>query len=329
MSHQLRWGILSTANHARTAYIPAINVSRNGRVVAVASRSHEKATAFAEKHGISTVHGSYEALLKDPEVDLIYNPLPNGLHAEWSIRAVEAGKPVLCEKPLCSNTKEAESMAEAVKRTGVPIAEAYMYRLHPLNLQVRNLIREGRIGDVRNVHAQFFAGGDDPANIRFSQALAGGAMRDLGGYCTSLMRFLLGEEPEEVQAISQEHPNGGIDYRLSGLLRFPQGRTASFDCGFGVPFVCHYAVIGTKGRLVVPGGAMVASKTKEQPIHLWTADGQISEIMTPAANHYQLMAEHFADVVNGETALRYPIDDAVANMRVMDRVLQAAGYPTG
>ena len=327
MNELLRWGILSTANHADSAYVPAIQASRNGCVAAVASRSLEKASNFAQKHHIPKVHGSYEALLTDPEIDLIYNPLPNGMHAEWSIRAAEAGKPVLCEKPLCANGREAEQMAEAVRKTGVPIAEAYMYRLHPLNCQARDLLRDGRIGDVRNVHAQFFAGGDDPDNIRFSQALAGGSMRDLGGYCTSLMRFLLGEEPEEVKAVSQEHPNGGIDYRLSGVLRFPEGRTASFDCGFGVPFTCSYTVIGTEGRLAVPTGAMVASKTKEQPIHLWTADGRFEEIMTPVANHYQLMAEHFADVVKGTATLLYPIEDAVANMRVMDRVLEAAGYP--
>lgn len=326
MKDKLNWGILSTARHADGAYVPAIQDSRNGHVFAVASRDEAKAKAFAEKHGIERIHGSYDALLNDPEVDVIYNPLPNGMHAEWSIKAVEAGKPVLCEKPLCGNASEAEAMQAAVERTGKLIAEAYMYRLHPLNRKAREIVRSGRLGDVRMVRAQFMAGGSDPANIRFQKELAGGAFRDLGGYCTSLMRYLLDSEPEEIVALAQEHPNGGIDFRMSGVLRFPGDRLGSFDCGFTLPFACSYEVHGTKGRLLVPEGAMVASKTKSQDVLVWDESGH-EAIPTDIANHYQLMAEHFVDAVQGKGELEFPIADAVANMKVMDRVLIAAGYP--
>ncbi len=322
----LRWGFLSTAKHGANAYVPAIRRARNGTLFAVASRNQEKAAAFAQEHGFPRVHASYEALIADPEVDVIYNPLPNSLHAEWSIRCVEAGKPVLCEKPLTGNAAEAEAMAAAVERTGVPIAEAYMYRLHPLNRLAREIVQSGRLGDVRNVRAMFFAPGNDPTNIRFQRELAGGAMRDLGGYCTSLMRYLLREEPVEVVAVSQEHPNGGIDFRMSGALLFPEGRTASFDCGFGVPFACSYEVIGTEGRLTVPEGAMVASKTRAQRVEVWDAKGH-EVLEAPIADHYQLMAEAFVDAVTGQAPLEFPIADAVINMRLMDRVLAAAGYP--
>jgi len=325
MKDKLNWGILSTAKHADGAYVPAIQASRNGHVHAVASRQEQKAKAFADKHGIERVHGSYEALLADPEVDVIYNPLPNAMHAEWSIKAVEAGKPVLCEKPLSGNAQEAEAMQAAVERTGKLIAEAYMYRLHPLNRKAREIVRSGRLGDVRIVRAQFTAGANDPTNIRFQKDLAGGAFRDLGGYCTSLMRFLFESEPEEIVALAQEHPNGGVDFRMSGALRFPGDRLATFDCGHDLPFACSYEVHGTKGRLLVPEGAMVASKTKSQEVLVWDADGH-EAIPTEIANHYQLMAEHFVDAVQGKTELEFPISDAVANMKVMDRVMTAAGF---
>lgn len=322
---RIRWGFLSTAAIGASAYVPALRASRNGVLHAVASRDPAKAREFAAAHGFVRAHDSYEALLADPEVDAVYNPLPNALHAEWTMKAADAGKAVLCEKPLAANAAEARRMVEHSRRKRVLLAEAFMYRYHPLTRTAVELVRTGRIGTLRAVRTVFYGVDGKPGDdIRFSQALAGGAVRDLGCYCLGILRLVTGEEPDRVEAVSEPLPSG-VDGRTSGVLHFPSGVVGSFDCGMGLPFACAYEFTGTGGRLVVDEGAMVAWPGAAFTIKLWPKGGAREDITVPPANHYQLMAEAFADALLGGPPLEFGPEDAVRGMELIDRVLKAAG----
>ncbi len=322
----VRWGILSTAAIAENSYVPAIQASRNGQLQAVCSRDKAKAAAFAQKHGIPTSYGSYQELLNDPQVDAVYNPLPISLHAEWTIKALEAGKPVLCEKPFALSAAEARVMAAKAEETGLPLAEAVMYRRHPLTRKVRELLKDGAIGDLKAIETNFHGvNEEDPeTNIRFNKDLGGGAMLDLGIYCVNLARFLTGEEPETIIATGMIHEKSGVDETVGGALRFPSGVVASFSCSMRTHFECTYRLTGTTGRMSVMRGGMVAWPGEKFKILLETGEGS-REVVVEEANHYQLMAEHFADAVSGRTKLDYPPEDAVNNMAVIDEVLHQVG----
>ncbi len=320
--NRIRWGILSTASIAANSYVPAIRASRNGVLCAVCSRAAAKAAAFAEKYGIPTSYGSYEELLGDPEVDAVYNPLPVSLHAEWTIKALEAGKPVLCEKPFSLNATEARKMVAKAKETGLVLAEAVMYRHHPLTRKVRDLLREGAIGELRAIEANFHGVNEEDAetNFRFRPELGGGAMLDLGIYCINLARFMTGEEPDEIRATGTIG-EGGVDEIVGGALRFPSGVIASFSTSLRSAFECSYKLTGTVGRLGVSYGGMVAWPGEEFKIYLENAEG-VREIVVEEANHYQLMAEEFADAVMGRGHVEFPPEDAIQNMEVIDEVLR-------
>ena len=316
---KIRWGILGTAHIAATAYIPAIRASRNGVLFAVASRDAAKAETFARAHGCSRWHASYEALLADPEVDAIYLPLPNGLHATWALKAAAAGKPVLVEKPLAANAAEARAMFAAHAAQGLALQEALMFRLHPLTLRVKALLDAGTIGRLRSVRASFFADIQGNDNIRLQNHLAGGALRDLGCYCVSVLRLMAGDEPDAVRAVADFSGDTEIDLRMAGVLRFPNGVVGDFACGFGVPFSCDYELIGETGRMRVDQGAMVAWPDSAFPIQVWTAQGH-EVIVVPEANHYQLMAEAFADAVLSGAPLPFTAEETLRNLTVMDQL---------
>lgn len=320
---KLRWGVLGTAGIAASAYVPAIRASRNGTLHAVASRSLEKASLFAQTHGFARAHGSYEELLADPEVDAVYIPLPNALHAPWAIKAAAAGKPTLVEKPLAGSTREAEAMAAAFKASTLPLCEALMYRLHPLTLEVERRLRAGDIGPLRAVRSSFFADVPDGANIRYQSDLAGGALRDLGCYCVSVIRLMAGQEPDTVEAVA-DFSASGVDLRLAGILRFPNGIVGDFSCGFGTPFNCSYDLIGEHGRMLVDHGAMVAWPGEAFRIQLWNREGH-QVITIPAANHYQSMVESFGDCVIKGTPPPVPLEESLNNLRALDRLLASAG----
>lgn len=322
-NRRLRWGILGAGRIAGT-YATAIGASENGEVVAVGSRDRAKAAAFARQHGIATAHGSYGDLLADPGVDAVYVALPNGLHAEWSIRAAAAGKHVLCEKPLAANAAEGAAMKEAFAGRGLLLAEALMYRRHPVNRMAVGLLHEGRIGPLVAMNATFYcgAGGDDAA--RLSAALAGGALRDIGSYCVSLLRWAARAEPAAAVARGVENVPGGVDVQMAGVLHFPGGVLGAFGCGYELPFVCRYELIGRDGRIVADGGPLCAWPTGEFTINVWTGDRR-EDIAVPPANHYQLMAEEFAAAVLDGRPPAWPIDDALANLAVLDQLRAAAG----
>lgn len=318
MSDKVRWGILSTANIGRRV-IPAIQASRNGEVAAVCSRSLASAQAFASEQNIPRAYGSYEALLADEGIDAIYLPLPNSMHAEWSVKCAEAGIPTLCEKPFASDAPEAQTIVDAFERHDVLLAEAFMYRFHPQHAKVWEIIGGGGIGDLQIISSSFTFAISDAANIRLSKPLAGGALMDVGCYCVNLMRFMTGEEPERVTAGGRIGAVTGVDETLCGTLGFPSGIIGHFDCGLRAYRQHSYTLKGSTGMITVPT-SFVPDKNVDTVVRHWQGDSY-AEHTIPAIDHYQLMVEDFADALIQGGPPRFPPTDAVRNMEVVDRLL--------
>ncbi len=318
MPDKVRWGILSTANIGRKV-IPAIHESRNGIVAAVASRSLERAREFAAEQNIPIVYGSYEELIESDEVDAIYNPLPNSMHAEWSIKCARAGKATLCEKPFASDAAEAQTIVDAFASQDVLLAEAFMYRFHPQHAKVKSILAEGGIGDLKIINSSFTFYISDEANIRLSKALAGGGLMDVGCYCVNLMRFITGEEPETATAVGNIGPRTGVDEILAANLKFPSGVIGHFDCGLRAHRQQSYRLKGATGSIVV-ASSFTPDKQKDTIVQHWRGD-QLTEHVIPPIDHYQLMVEDFADALLTRRPPRFPPSDAVRNMEVVDKLL--------
>ena len=316
----LRWGVLGVANIAVRAVIPPLQRARNGRVVAIASRTAEKAREAAQRLNIPRAHASYEALLADPDVQAVYIPLPNSMHREWTIRCAEAGKHVLCEKPLSLTAAECQEMIAACRRHGVILMEAFMYRFHPRTERVARLVADGAIGDVRLVRASFTFRLQSPENIRLQPDLGGGALYDVGCYGVNVSRLVLGE-PRAALAFGQTGPSG-VDEVLGAVLQFEGNRLAVIDCGLTLSRRQEYEVVGTEGSLTVPTAFLPG--TTDAEIHIVQGTEQ-SVVTIPGVNQYQLMVEHFADVVTGQAPLNLPPADAVANLRAIEAMLRSAG----
>ena len=321
MTKTIRWGILSTANIGRRV-IPAMHASRNGEVAAVGSRSLASAQAFAAEQNIPRAYGSYEDLLADPDIDAIYIPLPNSMHAEWSIKCAQAGIPTLCEKPFASDAREAQSIVDAFEAHGIPLAEAFMYRFHPQHAKVKEIIAADGIGEMQIISAAFTFPISDAANIRLSKPLAGGAIMDVGCYCINLMRFMTGEEPSHATAAARFGEESGVDEALAGSLMFPSGVIGSFHCGLRAHNERSYAIKGRDGVIRVPA-AYVPDKSAETIVQHWRGD-DYAEHVIPPVDHYQLMVEDFADALLDGRPPRFPASDAVANMAVIDQLLESA-----
>lgn len=316
MADKVRWGIISTANIGRGRVIPAMQRTNNGEVLAVGSRNLEAAQAFATDLNIPTAWGSYEELIADPDVDAIYNPLPNSMHAEWSIKCAEAGKPTLCEKPFASDAPEAQTMVDEFAQRGVLFAEAFMYRFHPQTQKVKALVDSGAIGRVTVVNASFnFAIGDEN-NIRLSEPLAGGGLMDVGCYCVNVMRLMTGEEPQGAKAYARIGERSRVDETLAGVLDFPGGAIGHFDCSVRTSGLHTYEVRGTEGRIRVAEG-FVMDPSRDMVIEHWQGDAY-NRITIPPANSYTLMAEDFADALLNNRPPKYDPQDGVDNMKVVD-----------
>jgi predicted dehydrogenase len=246
----LRWGLLSTARINR-ALIPPLRQARRSRLTTVTSRSPETAEAYAREWGIPRSHGSYEALLADPEIDVVYNPLPNHLHAEWTIRACQAGKHVLCEKPLALSVEEVDAVQAAAAEAGVVVAEAFMYRHHAQTLKVKELVDSGQLGELRLVRGAFSFLLENPENIRLIPEMGGGSIWDVGCYPISYARYLIGAEPLEVCGWQKLGPQG-VDIFFSGQMRFPGEVVTQFDSGFSAPERAFMEIIGKEASLSVP-----------------------------------------------------------------------------
>ncbi len=324
----LRWGILSTASIARNKVIPGIQRADRCAVVAIASRDLPRAREVADAAGIPTAHGSYEELLADPSVDAVYIPLPNHLHAEWTMAAARAGKHVLCEKPLATTSADAERMIEACEAEGVHLMEAFMYRLHPSWVAAHELVNAGRLGRVVAIQSWFSYYNDDPANIRNIRAFGGGALFDIGCYCVNLSRLLFGGEPIRVQASIDRDPSSGVDILSSGLLEFEGGRIAAFSCSTRAEDDQRVHVYGTEGRLTI---GIPFNIPPDRPTQIYLTKGgeppvnpHTETITFNAADPYTVEAERFAAAVLDGVPVPVPPADAVANLRVIERLFAAA-----
>ena len=323
----LRWGILSTANIGTEKVIPGIQGAANSEVVAIGSRDGAAARAVADRLGIERAHGSYEALLADPDVDAVYIPLPNHLHTDWTIAAARAGKHILCEKPLAMTAADAERMAEVCAAEGVQLMEAFMYRLHPSWVAVRELVASGRIGRLTAVQSWFSYFNDDPANIRNIREVGGGALYDVGCYNVNLSRMLFGAEPTHVSATITRDPVSGVDTTTSAILEFETG-VATFTCSTRSETDQRVHVYGTDGRISI---GIPFNIPPDRPTEIFvTAGGDppvapATETLTfPTADPYTVEAERFAAAILDGMPVPVAPADAIANMRVIERIFEAA-----
>lgn len=316
----VRWGILSTANIGRKAVTPAIAASSNGELKAVASRSEGAARDYALAFGIERAYGSYEELLADADVDAIYVPLPNSLHHEWTIRALEAGKHVLCEKPLALSAQECLEMNDAAARSDRWLMEAFMYRFHPRIAAARELIAAGRLGEVRLIRASFGFRVSDPGNIRLQAELGGGALMDVGCYCIDVARLLLGTEPLEAQARAT-WTDSGVDLHLLGLLRFDTAYL-QFDCSLDAVREEFVEVVGTEGRMRLDSAFLPG--TGQTSLHLVTRSEGEQRLTYEGADEYQLMVEHFGSAVLTEVAPAYGARHAAGGMAAIEALYGSA-----
>ena len=325
---RLRFGVLSTANIGLTKTIPGIMAAPNCEVVAISSRNEVAARAAAERLGIPTAHGTYEALLADPNVEAVYIPLPNHLHADWTIAAARAGKHVLCEKPLALTAADAAHMVEVCEQQGVRLMEAFMYRQHPSWVAVRELVAEGRIGRLVAVQSWFSYYNDDPTNIRNIAEAGGGALFDIGCYGVNLSRMLFGGEPSRVVGSIVRDPVGGTDVVASGLLEFGDG-IATFTASTRAEDDQRVDIYGTTGRISVE---IPFNIPPHLPTRIRVAAGgdppvapAVETLTFDPADPYTAEAERFAAAVLGDREVPVPPADAVANLRVIEQLFASAG----
>ncbi len=323
----LRWGIMSTANIATEKVIPGMQKADRCTVAAIASRDPAQARRVADRLGIERTHGSYEALLADPDVDAVYIPLPNHLHAEWTIAAARAGKHILCEKPLAMTAAAAERMIEVCDTEGVRLMEAFMYRLHPSWVAVRELVASGRIGRLSAVDSWFSYFNDDATNIRNIRAAGGGALYDIGCYLVNLSRMLFAGEPTRVQASITRDPTSGVDVLTSAILEFAAG-VASFTCSTRMENDQRVDIYGSDGRISI---GIPFNIPPDRPTHVSIVAGgdppvapRIETLTFETADPYTVEAEKFAAAVLDGTPTPVPPEDAVANLRVIERIFAAA-----
>lgn len=315
-----RWGILSTSNFALTKVLPALQQTAYCEVAAIASRDSSAAQRVAAAQNIPVAYGSYEALLADAEIDVIYNPLPNHLHVEWSIKALEAGKHVLCEKPVGLTAADATRLLEAAARfPSLKVMEAFMYRHHPQWVKAKELIQAGTIGDLKAVQCFFSYYNANPENIRNKADIGGGGMLDIGCYCISQARYLFDKEPLRAIGLLEFDPVMKTDRLASGMLDFSSGM-ATFTCSTQLMPYQRVNALGTQGRIEIdiPFNAPLG-----EPTHMRCVTEKGSEAFTFTANQYTLQGDLFARAVLDNTEVPTPLTDGVGNMRAIDAVVRS------
>jgi D-xylose 1-dehydrogenase (NADP+, D-xylono-1,5-lactone-forming) len=317
----VRWGVLSTAA-INELVLPGFGRSDRADLEAVASRDRERAESYARENGIPRAHGSYEDLLADPEVDCLYISLPNGLHGEWTRRALEAGKHVLCEKPLTPSAREAASLFALADERGLMLMEAFMYRHHPQTLRAEELVREGAVGVPEVVRSWFHFTVEDPGtDIRYSEELAGGALRDVGCYCVSFSNHLLGGEPGDVAAVAHLSESG-VDEWFAGSMLYPGGAVATFDCGMQAPLDIGLTVLGSEGSLHIP----TPWYPHQPPMKLiLTRHGESEDVPAAGEDSYFLEIENFTAAAAGDGEPRVSAAETLRNLETIERLRLAAG----
>jgi predicted dehydrogenase len=321
------WGVIGCADIAVKKVIPAMSGSELSHVAAIASRSAERARDTADSLGIPKSYGSYEELLADSEIEAVYVPLPNHLHPEWSIAAAEAGKHVLCEKPLATSTEVAAEMIDAAERSGVKLMEAFMYRLHPLWIEVRRLIAEGAIGELRAIQSFFSYHNVDPADIRNRVDAGGGALHDIGCYPVNVARMLFASEPSHVNATIARDPEFGTDVLTSVVLDF-DGRHAAFTCSTQLEADQRVHIYGTEGRLLVEIPFNIPPDRPTRVLMVSGGDPPVDPNVVvhqvAAADQYRVQADAFSRAIRDDTPVPTPPKDALGNIEVMESIFAAA-----
>jgi predicted dehydrogenase len=322
----VRWGILGAANIALKKVIPGMQRSALAQVVAIASRDIAKARAAANDLGIPRAYGSYQELIDDPDIEAIYNPLPNHLHVPWSIRAAERGKHVLCEKPIALTAREAHGLLVARDRTGVRIGEAFMVRTHPQWLKVKEIVASGRIGELRLIAGHFSYNRRDPGDIRSRVEWGGGALMDVGCYPITISRWLFGAEPAEVVGLIERDPEMEIDRLTSGLLRFDSGQ-ATFSCATQLVPYQTMQIFGTQGRIAVE---IPFNAPPRDECRVFVDDGSdlagggIETVIFPPVDQYAVQADRFSEAIRGVGSVPVSLEDAIGNMAVIDALFRSA-----
>jgi len=322
----VRWGILSTAKIGLQKVIPAMQRSETCEIRAIASRDLSAAQTAARALGIPVAYGSYDELLADSEIEAIYNPLPNHLHVPLSIRAAEAGKHVLCEKPIALDANEARTLVEARDRTGVLIQEAFMVRYHPQWLRVRELVRNGRIGTLRSVQGFFSYNNRDPKNIRNMADIGGGGLYDIGCYPITGARFVFEDEPARAMGLIERDPEWGIDRLTSAILEFSGGH-ATFTCSTQIVPYQRIHFFGTSGRIEIE---IPFNAPPDRPCRIFIDDGtqlgnagvQVEEL--PTTDQYTVQGEVISDAIRSGKPLEFPLENALHGMRIIDAVFRSA-----
>jgi predicted dehydrogenase len=323
---KVRWGILSTSNFAQAKVIPALLKCDHVEVTAIASRDQARANEAAGRFGIPKAYGSYEELLADPEIDVIYNPAPNHLHVPWSIKSLEAGKHVLCEKPIGLSLAEAKLLLDASKRLPkLKVMEAFMYRHHPQWSCAKRLVEGGEIGELRTIHSFFSYFNTDPENIRNKSEIGGGGLMDIGCYNVSLSRFIFGREPERVLGALDYDPNFKTDRIASGILDFGRG-TSTFTCSTQLAPYQRVNIFGDAGRVEIE---IPFNAPPDRACKVWheTSKG-VEEITFDVCDQYTIQGDLFSLAVINDTPVPTPLEDAVANMKVIEAVVESGKSAT-
>jgi len=314
----VRYGVISTAQIALNRHIPAARESANSEIVAISSRDESTARTAAEQHGIPTWYGTYDELLADASLDAVINPLPNSMHCEWTIKAAEAGKHILCEKPLAMTTAEARRMIAAANANNVVLVEAFTHRWNPHLRKARRLIGEGAIGHLTSLYSSLtFSVAEPKGNIRFSSELAGGSLMDAGCYAVYASRFVLDEEPVRVAAFTYDSGAYGVETTFNGMMEFPSGAVAHVSSSMEEPRRCELIAIGSKGRIDVPN-----MFDDSGPAVIKTGDDERVEAV-PAPDRFRVQLDEFSDCVLTGKPPEFPALDGLANTAVLVALLSA------
>jgi xylose dehydrogenase (NAD/NADP) len=314
----LKWGLISTARINR-AHIKSLRASERNQLLAVASRTKEKAKSYAAEWNIPRAYASYQEMLDDPEIDVVYNSLPNHLHAEWTVKALHAGKHVLCEKPLAISLEEVEAMRAAVEETGNILAEAFMYRHHPQTLKAKELVRSGVLGELRVIKGAFTFNLTNPGDVRLKPEMGGGSLWDVGCYPISFTHYILDGEPLEAFGW-QMTGETGVDEAFAGQLRFKDGVVAQFDCGFRSPYRSRMVVIGSEATLVIPNPFRPGF---DEEMRIIKGD-EVQRIKIPGQELYIGEVEDLADVVLSNKPGRITLEDSRDNVAAILALLRSA-----
>lgn len=319
---KVRWGVLSTAKIAREKVIPAMLKAEHVELVAIASRNYKKAKEVADSLGIASAYGSYEDLLNDDSIEAIYNPMPNHLHVPWAIKALEAGKHILCEKPIALSVTEAEELAAAAKKyPQLKAMEAFMYRFHPQWIEAKELLDSGEIGELKTIQSFFSYFLDDPSNVRSVAEWGGGGLMDIGCYNISLSRFIFGSEPKRVVATLDYDEQTRVDNYCSGILEFENGKS-NFSCSTYLSPYQRVNIFATKGRIEIE---IPFNAPADRPSRIWLEkNALIREIVFDIVDQYTLQAEAFSLAILNNTNPPTPLSDAVNNMKVIEAVFESA-----